>query len=190
MGGDAALAQTNARNQTSRMREGLAVVHVGLVGLILLWNIGTLIRSHDHIPKSIQTLSRGLGLEQSWRMFAPSPQRLTHIVSFVMKAPASDSVILNPQTNAPFEEITERAARRYGAVRWRKYHYNVAEGRHRRLKPRDQVIQSGLRRLCLKAPLLRDAPSSTVMLIRHLPGTPIVEGTVLGSRACTAELSR
>jgi hypothetical protein len=106
-----------------RLRSG------GLFALLLVvfaWNLGTLIRTRDHIPRPLRFATRALGLDQAWRMFAPSPARLDGwiVVGGLDQRERQIDVYREGQPSS-FER-PKRVSVAYGSVRWRKFFGHLA----------------------------------------------------------------
>jgi hypothetical protein len=97
-----------------------------LLVLMMAWNLGTLVRSRDHIPIPLQSLSRAMGLDQNWKMFAPAPTNLDAWFLFEGKTAGEDTVnAYSPEktfTRTPPKCISVL----YKDLRWRKYFEHLA----------------------------------------------------------------
>jgi len=97
-----------------------------LLVLMIAWNLGTLVRSRDHIPVPLQSLSRAIGLDQNWKMFAPAPTRLDAWFLFEGRTSEEDTV----DAYSPEKTFTRTPPKRisvlYKDLRWRKYFEHLA----------------------------------------------------------------
>ena len=96
-------------------------VLIGFLVLMLAWNLGTLVRSRDHIPLPAQQLTRAIGLDQNWKMFAPAPAPLDAWFLLEGKTENGKSVDAYTPEKAFTWDPPERISVHYHDLQWRKY---------------------------------------------------------------------
>ncbi len=111
------------------VRLGLPRAAHALVAVMLLvmlaWNLGTIVRSRDHIPGPVQVAARAIGLDQAWRMFAPAPHLLDYWWLFAGEVAGQSPVDVYHDGQPLSFAQPPRVGTNYHDLRWRKLLSNL-----------------------------------------------------------------
>ena len=96
-----------------------------MIVVMLAWNLGTIARSRDHVPAPVRWATRAIGLDQAWRMFAPSPHQLTYWWVFAGEVDGAPPVdVYRPGQPLTFAQ-PPRVSLNYDGLTWRKLLSNL-----------------------------------------------------------------
>ena len=156
-----------------RLAPAAQVLVAFMILVMLAWNLGTIVRSRDHVPAPVRYATRAIGLDQAWRMFAPSPHPLDYWWVFGGEVAGAVPVdAYRPGEPRSFDRPA-RVATHYRDLRWRKLLSNLPHD------GRDENVGHLARYLCAEAEVER----VDVFVLRQAPA-PGVRPEPLLTEAC------